>query len=162
MQTYTATQKGPLKIPGFIDPDDITTIQVLWGAPVFVADTVYRYGDICRPSVDNGYYYQCVTNGVTGSTEPTSWVQSTQISGTAEFLAVPYDLQVLPDQAITASTWEVTTGITLTNELQDAFTTSVVVEVTDEVLTAFTLTNRIVKSNGDSRDRTFSYKVRQQ
>jgi hypothetical protein len=162
MNTYSATQKGPLKIPGYIDKDEVTIINVYWGAPPFTANAVYREGDICTPSVDNGYYYQCTTNGVAAATEPTAWGQVTQTSGTAKFTAIPYDLFVLPSETISTSTWAATTGVTLTGSAHTGFVTSVEVSITDATLTTFELTNSITKSNGEKRDRTFMYKINTQ
>lgn len=108
MNIYQATAKGPLKIPGYIDPDDVTTIQVFWGAPVFQASHVYRLGDICRPTVDNGYQYEVTTPGKSAATEPTTWGQSTQTSGTAKFTASAFDQWVKPEESLSSSTWEVT------------------------------------------------------
>lgn len=168
MQTFAATQKGPLKIPGYIDPDDTTLITVFWGAPVFQASTVYRLGDICRPTVDNGYYYECTTPGKTAATEPTTWGQTTQTSGTAVFTAVNYDLWVLPTEQlqaeglVPASEWTVTNGITLSDEANDILTTSVKVSAVPADVTEFELTNQVRKSNGEILSRTFKYKVREQ
>ena len=221
MEIYEATAKGPLKIPGYIDADDVTIITVFWGAPVFETDKVYREGDICRPTTDNGYYYSTTKNGVSASTEPTTWSQTSQVSGTVTFEAVPYDLLVLPDETITSSEWIVVTGVDTfvadadyavgdtvqpttyvgyyyvcatagnvgstepvswstteetigtavfeavpyvlaANPLNDNFTTSVEIDVLSTTITEFTLTNHIVKSNGEERDKSFKYKVREQ
>lgn len=223
MEIFQATQKGPLLIPGYIDPDDVTTVKVYWGAPLFQANTVYRQGDICRPTVDNGYYYECTTNGKSAATEPTTWAQTTQTSGTVKFTAVPYDLFVLPGESVTTSTWSVVdnveadtvqlntdyavgatcqpttyvgyyyvcttagnTGPTepgswstteqtvgsavfravaqvhLANGTDDTVSTTTDIVLIPASTTTFTLTNHIVKSNGEERDKSFKYKVREQ
>ena len=221
METFQATQKGPLAIPGYIDPNDIVTVKVYWGVPVFQADTVYRAGDVCRPTVDNGYYYECTTNGKSGATEPTTWAQTTQISGTVKFTAVAYDIFVLPDETVSTSTWAVTdkaevfqidtdyavgdtcrptvysgyyyvcttagnTGPTepgswstteqtvgaavfsavayvqIGSATRDTVSTTVDITSVPKGTTSFILTNHIVKSNGEERDKSFKYKVREQ
>lgn len=167
MNVFQATQKGPLKVPGYIDPKDVTDVTVYWGAPIFIAETVYREGDICRPTVDNGYYYSCTTNGVSG-TEPTTWSQSKQVSGTAVFTAVPYDLWVLPGETLVgqnltlASTWTATNNVVLASSAYDAVSTSVVIQPLPVDVTEFELTNTVRKSTGEMLSRTFKYKVNEQ
>ncbi len=49
-----------------------------------------RIGDVVRPTVDNGYYYVCTTDGISGGTEPT-WPTtyfSTVGDGTVEWTAI--------------------------------------------------------------------------
>lgn len=221
METYAATQKGPAKFQGYIDPDDVTVVKVFWGAPTFATTAVYREGDICRPTTDNGYYYSCTVNGLSGATEPTTWGQTTQLSGTAKFAAVPYDLFVLPDETLSTSTWTVVTGVddfvadadyavgdtvqpttfvgyyyvcttagnvgptepaswdtteqtigtavfsavpyvSVANPSKDNVSTTVEVNVISTTITEFTLTNHVVKSNGEERDKSFKFKVREQ
>ena len=167
MQIYAANAKGPLKTTGYIDPDDISKITVFWGCPEFKAAHVYRIGDICAPTTDNGYYYQCTVNGITG-TEPTTWDQETQISGTAEFAAIPWDLWVYPDQSIQTSTWLVfdnnnnSNTVALTNANYTDYSTSITVYVTDPTITQFVLTNQITKDDGEKLSRSFLYKINQQ
>lgn len=167
MNIFQATQKGPLKVPGYIDPDDVTTVTVYWGAPVFAANTVYREGDICRPTTDNGYYYECTTNGVS-STEPTTWSQIKQTCGTAVFVAVPYDLWVLPGESLVgvdlvlASTWTATNEVQLDAAAYDAVSTSVEIQPLPVGVTEFELTNQVRKSTGEMLSRTFKYKVNEQ
>ena len=169
MEIFQATQKGPLVIPGYIDPDDVTTVKVYWGAPTFEANTVYRLGDICRPTVDNGYYYECTVNGKSAATEPATWGQTTQISGTAKFIAIPFDLFVLPDEQLTsldvdrpASAWTASDSVIIANATNDFVSTTVDITSIPDGVTSFTLTNHVVKGNGEERDKTFKYKVREQ
>lgn len=162
METFQATQKGPLLIPGYIDPDDVTTVKVYWGAPLFQANTVYRQGEICRPTVDNGYYYECTTNGKSAATEPTTWGQVSQTSGTAKFTAVPYDLFVLPGESVTSSTWAASNSVTIASATSDTVSTTTDITAIPSGVTDFILTNHIVKSNGEERDKSFKYKVREQ
>lgn len=162
MQIYSSTLKGPLKITGFMDPDDITKISVFWSAQVFSENTVYRLGDVLRPTLDNGYYYQCSINGKTANTEPL-WNQEETTSGTAVFTAVPWDLWILPNEYITNSTWACSnTDIQLTNSNYTPETTTVTVSEIPAMLSEFELTNQVSKDNGESLSRTFVYKINQQ
>lgn len=162
MEIFQATQKGPLLIPGYIDPDDVTTVKVYWGAPLFQANTVYRQGEICRPTVDNGYYYECTTNGKSAATEPTTWGQVSQTSGTVKFTAVPYDLFVLPGESVTSSSWSASNSVTIASATSDTVSTTTDITAIPSGVTDFILTNHIVKSNGEERDKSFKYKVREQ
>jgi hypothetical protein len=167
MNVYQATQKGPLKIPGYIDPDDTTIVRVYWGAPTFAANTVYRLGDICKPTTDNGYYYECTVPGKS-ATEPATWNQTKQVCGTAMFDAVPYDLWVKPGEQLSgadliqASTWTATNSVTLSDEAYDSVSTSVVIQPLPADVVEFELTNQVRKSNGETLSRTFKYKVNEQ
>ena len=161
MQIYSPTLKGPLKVSGFIDPDDTTTINVWWNAPVFSPLTVYRLGDITRPMDDNGYYYQCTINGVSGSQEP-AWNQEETISGTVTYAAVPWNLWILPEEIITNSSWSCSNNaITLVDDFDDE-KSSVTISDIPNTLTEFTLTNQVTKANNESLSRSFTYKVNQQ
>lgn len=168
MNIFESTDKGPKKLLNYIDPDDATLVKIFWGAPIFSVNQVYRAGDVCRPLVDNGYYYTCTKNGVSGSTEPAAWSQTAQTSGTAVFTAVPYDLWLLPEEylqadgLVAASTWEVSDGVTITNPASNSYSTSVKVTAVPTGITSFTLTNQVRKSNGELLSRSFKYKVNEQ
>lgn len=162
MQIYSPTLKGPLKTSGYIDPDDTTKISVYWGAPLFSPDTVYRQGDVTRPTIDNGYYYQCTTNGVSDTNEPT-WNQEETTSGSVIFTAIPWNLWLLSDETITDSTWAVNNSdidISVTNFTD--YKATVFVSNVPNTITDFTLTNQVYKNNGESISRSFLYKVNQQ
>jgi len=168
MNVYSETTRGPLRLPGFIDANDVTTISFFWGAPVWAADTVYREGDICRPTVDNGYYYQCITPGRTSATEPASWSQTEQVSGTAVFEAHNYDLFVLPGETlqssgdVLASVWTVSGGATLSGAANNDMVTSVDVSVIPAGVKTLTLTNRVRKIDGEMRERSIVLVVNEQ
>jgi hypothetical protein len=162
MQIYSTNLKGPLKVSGYIDPDDTTEIRVFWNAPVFTTQTVYRAGDITRPSIDNGYYYQCSINGVSGINEPT-WTQEETISGTVTFMAVPWNLWLMPRANISSSLWSSSnTDITLSSEFYNHYYTSVLVSNVPNTLMDFTLTNQISNENSEFLSRSFTYKINQQ
>lgn len=162
MQIYSPTLKGPLKVSGFIDPDDVTDIHVFWNARVFSPLTVYRFGDITRPSEDNGYYYQCTINGVTGASEP-DWGQEETVSGTVTFVAIPWNLWLLPDDEITSATWVASNNaITLSNQIDETYESKIQVSTVPKGLSEFTLTVQVEKTNGESLSRSFVYKVNEQ
>lgn len=155
-------------MPGYLDPSDVTTVTVFWGAPVFATATVYHEDDICRPTTDNGYYYKCITDGTSGATEPATWSQTEQTSGTAVFKAMPYDLWILPSEQLQtsgenlASVWTATNEVTLTNPLNDTVATSVVISAIPEGVTEFEVTNTARKDNGEKLSKTMLYRVNEQ
>ena len=162
MQIFSATQKGPLRSDGFIDPNDVTIIKVFYGAPFFQTSTVYREGDIVKPSTDNGYYYQCSTNGVSGGTEPVTWSQTSQISGTATFTAVPWDLWLLPTESLTDSDWDAPTEVTTSSPTHDLYAATIKVDAVTAGTSSFVLTNQVTKTNGEKLSRSFKFKTNEQ
>lgn len=161
MQIYSSTLKGPLKVPGYIDPEDVTSVSIFWGCETFQTNKVYRIGDVMRPTTDNGYYYQCNTNGTSGLTNPT-WAQDEITTGDAIFTAVPWDLWLMPDQIITNSEWSSTANVTLSTDTYTNYSTSIIIESFDDTVTEFDITNQVTKSTGEKLSRTLKYKTNQQ
>lgn len=163
MQIYSANQKGPLKVSGFIDPDDQTNVIVFWGSPLWTANTVYRAGDLARPSSDNGYYYECSTNGKSAATQPI-WQQTDDtVSGTAVFTAVPWDLWLMPDETIVDSSWTTDDAtVILTNPSHADYKSMITITAVSDTSAEFTLTNQVTKTNGEKLSRSFKYKTNQQ
>ena len=161
MQIYQPTLKGPMKVSGYIDPNDTTNIGVFWGAPQWLPNTVYRIGYVVSPSIDNGYYYQCTTNGITGPTEPT-WQQDDTDSGTAIFSPVPWDLWLIPNQTITSSSWSSDQIVNLSNNYITATTTGTMIGPFSNTIAQFEITNIVTKNTGESLSRSFLYKTNQQ
>ena len=159
MQIYPANQKNPLKIVGYVNPNDITQVAAFWGAPKFKTDCVYRKGDVTAPSKDNGYYYSCTVNGISGSTEP-KWTEDPsdfQISGGATFQPIPWDLWLIPPEIITSSVWTSTKSVPMSgDEFTDTFSYTSFGPF-DTSISEFKLTNKITKSTGETLSRTFAY-----
>lgn len=65
----------------FVSSNGITALNTTKNVPdVWKASTLYAVGDICHPTVNNGYLYRCTTAGTSHSAEPTSW--GTTVGGT--------------------------------------------------------------------------------
>jgi hypothetical protein len=163
MQIFSATQKGPLKMSGYIDPDDTTLITLYWGAALWSPSKVYKIGDVTRPLTNNGYYYQCTTTGVSGSTEP-SWGNSEDdtVSGTAVFKAVSWDLWLLYGESVSTSAWTSSNGVSLGLDSISPESTTVMITAIDPSLTEWSITNQISKASGEKLSRSFLYKSNQQ
>lgn len=160
MNKYGNDTQGPLAIPGYIDPDDVTIVQVIWGAPVWEASTIYDAGDVVRPTVANGYYYECQLTGMSGATEPV-WAKKVTDNLT-KFNAVAYNLFIRPGQSITASTWSATDSVTLASGAFTAETSTIMITVVPDGLTSFTLTNQVTANTGEKLSRSFLYTVNEQ
>ena len=160
MQEYLATTKGPLITVGYIDKDDTTPINVYWGAPTYVADVIYKVGDIVKPTVASGYYHKCVKTGL-ASTEPV-WTNKKTTSGEAVFKAISYDLFVNYDEILSDSTWSVTQGVTTVNPAMEDERTSVTISAIPGGVTSFELTNQVTKSTGTILSRSFKFTVNEQ
>jgi len=163
MQEYLATTKGPLVTVGYIDKDDVTPINVYWGAPTYTPSIIYKVGDIVKPAVASGYYHKCVKTGLAGA-EPV-WTSKKTISGEATFKAISYDLFINYDEVIASSSWNVTQGVTIINEAKEDERTSVVISAIPNGVTSFELTNQIVKGSGTTESklsRTFKFTVNEQ
>lgn len=177
MQIFRATDRGPLKLEGFFDPHTVDVLESYWGAPPFEANKVYYQGDIFAPTVNNGFFYECIRNGKSG-VEPTYSSPNTTV-GTAIFKEMPWDLWLLPGQSVITSTWFVASathlvnglpvvvapeasGVTLANETNNGVVTSVVVSLTLTNVLNFVVTNRAVKIGGLSEDRSYKLTVRNQ
>lgn len=161
MQIYSANQKGPLKMTGYIDPDDTTKITVFWNADTWLQNTVYYLGDICKPTINNGYYYQCTTAGKSSSTEP-NWNNDTTLSNTAEFTAIPWDLWLKPTEILTNSTWSISDNITISDQTNTGISTTIFINPFANTILEFEITNQVTKSNGETLSRSFKYKTNQQ
>ena len=159
MQIYPANQKNPLKVVGYVNPNDITQASAFWGAPTFETDCVYRQGDVTAPTKDNGYYYSCTVNGISDTIEP-KWTEDPsdfQISGAVTFQPIPWDLWLIPPEIITASTWTSTKSVpTFGSGFTDTFS-YISFGPFDTTISEFKLTNKITKSTGETLSRTFSY-----
>ena len=161
MNIFPATEKGPLQLPGYLDPDDVTVIEVFWGASVFEPEKIYSLGELVKPSVETGYYYTCTRAGKSDITEPV-WTQKKTISGEVSFKASPYDLFIGFSEEIATSSWTVTDGVTITSPQFTDEKTSIVVNAIPNGVVKFTLTNQVSKLTGEKLTRSFLINVNQQ
>lgn len=107
---YDTHGRGPIRVPGFFDPDEVRDISLIFTPRIWAANTVYSWRscedyDVVIPTVFKGLAYKVTNPGKTGATEPT-WptvIGETVTSGPT-FEAIPYSM--LPAGiTITASTW---------------------------------------------------------
>ena len=165
---YSATASGPYKMPGVFDPNAKKSIGLVYRPDTWASNTVYYlraeddYSTVI-PTVFAGLYFKVVNPGKSAATEPTwpSVVGDTVTDGTVVWEAVAYNLLPPPD-TIVSSTFSATTGVVLTGATVIGGTkTQVMVDSIPSTATVFTVTNHIVKSNGEEDDVTLQFKVAQ-
>lgn len=90
---YSIEKKLPIEL--LHDPNDIQIYTLLYRPETWLANKEVIENDIIVvPSVPNGCMYSVSQGGITGSIEPV-WLtakNSTIVSGTAKFKAIPYNL----------------------------------------------------------------------
>ncbi len=74
---YEASRSAPLPYKYVHDPDSKVYYSFRYRAPAWSSDTAKKevsglgdIGDVVRPSVPNGFFYECTSGGITGATEP--------------------------------------------------------------------------------------------
>ena len=164
MLTYLASQRGALKMPDFVDANDVTTIQVIWAPPQYQLNTIYELGQVVAPVTPNGYFYSCSANGLTDAAILPTFANVQIGSGLALFDPLPWDWWLAPGETLSNSTWLDTDslGLTLQNSVTDAVATQIQVGVLPTGVTQFHLTNRVTKANGDILNRSLNFKVAKQ
>lgn len=173
---YPSTQKGPLKVSGYHDPDSIRPIEIGLRPETWQTATVYKYidgetFDIVYPTTYKGYAYYCINTGKSGATEPT-WnlghltvtteYESGQESGLAwKAVSDPY---MPPTVGIGSVTFSATNGVTLSNTSYTTTLAFFTIDAIDSAAAARTLKSfdvllRVEFDNGQSDDFTLRYKI---
>ena len=164
MKTYPANKKTPVIIDAPHDPDAVLFYGFKYKPEVWQADTVYRKDkQVVIPSEFNGFEYPIDSNGKSGSVEPAVWPTEKDgkvDSGTVRFKAVEYKSFLGELETLTASAWEATDSVPITNETYDVSgTTQAMFGPIPADVTSFTITNRVTKSNGEKDDRSMIINV---
>lgn len=164
MQTYSANRKTPIIADAPHDPDAVLFYGFKYKPEVWQADTVYHKDkQVVIPSEFNGFEYPIDSNGKSGSVEPAVWPteKGEKVdSGTVRFKAVEYKSFLGENETLTASTWEATDLVPITNESHTASgsTQAMFGPIPDDV-SSFTITNHVTKSNGEKDDRSMIINV---
>lgn len=162
---YSATAKNGYKFEAPFDPAAKKTVGIIYKPPVWTGSTVFYYRaeddyDVVVPTVFKGVYYKVVNPGLSGITEPTwpTTIGSRVVDGTVIWEAVAYNL--LPnEETIAESTWAASEAVTLSGSNNTGRATYVTVSDIPEGVLRFTITNHIVKNNGEEDDITLIFKV---
>lgn len=163
---YSATASGPFKMPGVFDPNAKKSIGLVYRPDSWLASTVYYlraeddYSTVI-PTSFAGLYFKVVNPGKSGTVEPT-WPAApgdTVTDGTVVWEAVAYNLMP-PTETIVTSTFTASNSVVLTGSaVIDGAKTQTMVSSIPTGVTSFTVTNHIVKSNGEEDDVTLQFKV---
>lgn len=158
MKTYLANQKSAIKVDAPHDPDAELFYGFKYKPEVWQANTVYRKDkQVVIPTIFNGFQYPIDSNGISGPTEP-AWPtekKETVDDGTVRFKAEEYTMFLGEDETLSASTWEATNSVPITNETYsiDGEAQAMFGPIPDGV-TSFTITNHVIKSNSEKDDRS--------
>jgi hypothetical protein len=145
-------------VPAKLAVDDVLLVRVLWGAKEFSTETVYKEGDLVRPSDNNGLHYKCDQTGVSGSVD-IDFLAAQAVSGGCRFSLSKLNLVVAPGEHIVESIWAATGGVMLGESAFTAEETSVPISKIPTLTTKFTLTNRITKDTGERVSYALVYKI---
>jgi hypothetical protein len=168
---YNALSKGPYKVEGVHDKDRRRLFGVIFKPYEYQNDTVYhRYDennyDIVVPTTFKGFYFKVKNPGKSHlSIEPT-WVntlgeETTQDGTDIIWEACYYNLLPL-DQNITAVSYTMSDGVTLTGESYNDYSCQFFIEpLPIAAVTAgkFTINVHFTSSNGEEDDITLLFTV---
>lgn len=168
---YNALQRGPYRVPGYHDPDQVRIVGLIFRPDTWAAGTVYYRRsdddyDVVIPTTFTGWYFKAKSPGKShASTEPT-WVfeEGAETPDGASGLiweAVPYNLMP-PSETISSVTVTATHGITISTFSNTDTTcqfTIPAISAAAEAAGYFEITVRATKSNGETIDVTLHFKV---
>lgn len=168
---YPANSKGPYKVPGFHDPNDLRIFGLIFRPDTWTANTVYYKHDtddysIVIPTVFTGVYYKAIAPGKSGATEPT-WVygegeETTDGSTGLIWEAVAYNL-MLPSETISSVTYICTNSVTVSSTSNTTTSCQFKIDALPAAAISagsFQVTVRCVKSNTEQFDTTLEFKVK--
>lgn len=162
---YSATAKGPYKVPGYFDPDSKRIIGIVYKPDAWAANTVYYLrgdddADIVIPSTFKGLYYRVANPGKSAATEPTwpTQIGAQVTDGSVVWEAVAYNL-LPPTDSISTSTFSASDSVTLTGATLTGGKTQVMISTVPAGVTEFTITNHTVRSSGEEDDVSLLFRV---
>lgn len=163
---YAADAKGPYRMPGVIDPNAKKAIGVIYRPDTWQANNVYyvRSPDdyaVVIPTSFAGMYYKATNPGKSGATEPTwpTTVGATVTDGSVVWEAVAYNLMA-HTETISSATFTASDGVTLGGVvIVGGSKVQTTIATIPSTVLSFTVTNHIVKSNGEEDDVTLYFKV---
>jgi hypothetical protein len=155
MSAIFTSGKKLTKYPFKHDPGDEKYYTFIWKPPTWNAGSDYLLDSVVRPTTFNGFVYTCVSPGVSDTTEPT-WIvgldkRTTELTNLV-WLSSAYNLNLLPGDNISSSTWKADAGITLGSASENDGITQVKVSIdVGTTLTSFTLTNVVEITRQDTK-----------
>lgn len=167
---YNALQRGPFRLPGYHDPNDIRDFGVIFRPNIWQANTVYyRRSDddynAVIPVTFTGVYFIVENPGKSGASEPTWNYEENSITEDGatglKWRAVNYNL-LAADEIISSVSVVANFGVSITN----VSSTSTGCQFRINPLTAaaiaagyFEVTITATKNTGEHFDTTLLFKV---
>lgn len=164
---YSATAKGPVKVPGYHDPNSVRNFRLIFRPATWASGTVYGKRsetdyDVMIPTVFTRLYYKVKYPGKSGGTIPTfNMVAGEETAdGTLGLVweAVNYNLMPI-GETITAVTVTATDSVTISSQSNDTVSCDFTIAALPTGLTTFDVLVRITKSNGEKDDVTLRFNV---
>lgn len=168
---YSATQKGPYRVPGYHDPDDSRLIGITFRPDVWQADTTYYHNDddnydVVIPTTFAGRYYRCASPGKShATTEPTwTFVDGEETTdGSTGLIWLPVDYNLMPPTetvSLVTFTADPAATVTLSNtSYTDTSCQFMIDPFTAGTLKTFDVTCHVTKSNTEEFDVTLRFKI---
>lgn len=156
MTIYSLGDK-PVLLPKTMayDIDEKKYYSLTYRPPIWAANKPYISGvDVVMPSIQNGFYYECISGGISNATEPVFGTIENQktTDGTVEWLARAYSFLLNPGDTITSSVWTGTNGEAIDNaSIVGGYQTKFRLIGVNVNATEATIVNHIVvtRQNGD-------------
>jgi hypothetical protein len=155
---YDVDQTKPLKPKIVHDPDESVYYTLRYRAPIWASETEKKQasaiddvGDIVMPTVRNGFYAECISSGITGTTEPTwgSAVNEQVTDGTVTWKMLTDYFELESGDVISSSSWTADdVGVVMDNDGTSNGDAYVRVTAVPAGATSFTLTNELTILRG--------------
>ena len=167
-----ANDSGPIiwSIEDQHDPDSKKDYSLSYQPGLYSTTTAYTKGSIVIPIISNGCMYECVSPGISGSSEPTWGTLENKLTedNTVKWKCLVYDAKLKYEDTITLSTWS-SDNVLITLEddgILNDNTTIVKVSNVPSTIKKFNLTNHITILRASTRieefDKTLTILVKEQ
>ncbi len=142
------------------DPDCEKYYSIEFRPPVRENSKVYVKGvDFVVSSIENGFYYVCVSGGISDSTEPVFSTTEDEITedNSVQWVAKPLLSKLKVSDSITSAIWSADTGVVLSDEsIVSGIECRVKVTAIPSGVRAFTMTLQYTVLRSDAREEIFN------
>ena len=142
------------------DPSSKKDYTISYRPPTRVNSKEYvKGGDVVIPTVSNGCMYECISGGISASSEPTfdTTEGQTTTDGSVKWKCKPLVSKLEAGDTITISAWTGDTGVTISETaIINSIATIAKVTAVPSTAKTFTITNHITVSRSSGRTEEFS------